>query len=148
MSKGLYLHAGDGVIARDGTGNVLLAYGTTVPSDGADGFHKGCLFLHVDGTANQITYINAGSTTSADFNALGAAGVAQGAALTAQLTSITIADANASPDYAIQSFTNSTAWGFADEAELISFAYVVQNLQVRLAEVEARLEAAGIVAAN
>lgn len=71
-----------------------------------------------------------------------------GAALTTQLTEITIEDANGSPDYAIQSFTNSSAWGFAAEAELISFAYVVQNLQVRVAELEAIVEAAGLAKAN
>lgn len=72
----------------------------------------------------------------------------KGAALTAQLTSITIADAAGTPDYAIQAVINTNAYGFASAQEAISFLYVVQNLQVRLAQVEARLEAAGLITAN
>lgn len=79
---------------------------------------------------------------------LGTAPVVQQAALTAQLTSITIADADGTPDYAIQAVINTNAYGFASAQEAISFLYVVQNLQVRLAQVEARLEAYGLVAAN
>lgn len=78
----------------------------------------------------------------------GTAPVDQPAALTAQLTTITPADAAGTPDYAIQAVINSSAYGFASAAELITFIYVVRNLQVRLAELEARLEEAGIVAAN
>lgn len=78
----------------------------------------------------------------------GEAGAAQGAALTAQLTTITIADAAGTPDYALQAVINSSAWGFASQQEAISFLYVVQNLQTRLAEVEARLEAVKLIAAN
>lgn len=72
----------------------------------------------------------------------------QGAALTAQLTTITPADAAGTPDYAIAAVTNSSPFGFSNAAEAITLLYVIQNLQVRLAEVEARLEAAGIVTAN
>jgi hypothetical protein len=72
----------------------------------------------------------------------------QGPALTAQLTTITPADAAGTPDYAIAAVTNSTPFGFSNAAEAITLLYVIQNLQVRLAEVEARLEAAGLVIAN
>ncbi len=72
----------------------------------------------------------------------------QGAALTAQLTTITPADAEGTPDYAIAGLINTNAYGFVDAQEGITVLYVIKNLQVRLAEVEARLEAAGIVAAN
>jgi hypothetical protein len=72
----------------------------------------------------------------------------QGAALTAQLTTITPADAAGTPDYAIAAVTNSSPYGFSNAAEVITLLYVIQNLQVRLAEVEARLEAAGLVVAN
>ena len=73
---------------------------------------------------------------------------AAGAALTAQLTTITPADAEGTPDYAIQAITQTTPYGFVTAQEAITTLYVVKNLQVRLAEVEARLEAAGIVTAN
>ena len=70
----------------------------------------------------------------------------QPAVLTTQLTGITIADAAGTPDYAIQAVINSSAYGFASAAELITFLYVVKNLQARVAELEARLIAVGFVA--
>lgn len=70
------------------------------------------------------------------------------AALTAALTTITPADAAGTPDYAIAAVTNSSPFGFSNAAEAITLLYVIKNLQTRLAEVEARLEAAGLVIAN
>lgn len=78
----------------------------------------------------------------------GATPVAQPAALTAQLTTITIADAAGTPDYALQSVINSSAYGFASAAEAISFLYVVKNLQVRVQEIENVLENNGLVTSN
>ncbi len=72
----------------------------------------------------------------------------QAAALTTQLTTITIADAAGTPDYALQALTTSSPYGLATAAEMISLLYVVKNLQVRLLEVEAILEEKGLVAAN
>jgi hypothetical protein len=73
----------------------------------------------------------------------------QGAALTTQLTTITPADAEGTPDYAIAAvITGTGAYGTSNAQELITLLYVIKNLQVRMAEVEARLEAAGFVAAN
>ena len=77
-----------------------------------------------------------------------AAAPAIGAALTAQLTSLTLANAEGTPDYAVQAVINTNSWGLASEQELITLLYVIRNLQVRLAEVEARLEAFGVVTAN
>lgn len=71
-----------------------------------------------------------------------------GAALTAQLTTITPADAEGTPDYAIAAITNTSPFGFASAQEAITLLYVIKNLQVRLAEVEARLEVAGVIVAN
>lgn len=70
----------------------------------------------------------------------------QPAALTTQLTTITIADAAGTADYAIQAVTNSNAYGFASAAEAITFLYVVKNLQTRVAELEARLVAVSALA--
>lgn len=70
------------------------------------------------------------------------------AALTAQLTTISIADAAGTPDYAISAVINSNAYGFANAAELITLLYVVKNLQTRCAELEARLEALGLAISN
>lgn len=72
----------------------------------------------------------------------------QGAALTAQLTTITIADAAGTPDYALQALTTTSPYGLATAAEAITLLYVIKNLQTRMAEIEARLEAAGLVIAN
>ena len=69
----------------------------------------------------------------------------QGAALTTQLTTITIADAAGTPDYALQALTTTSPYGLATGAEAITLQYVIQNLQVRLAEVEARLVALGLI---
>jgi hypothetical protein len=88
--------------------------------------------------------------TATDSQALKALPQADGeqTALTAQLTTITIADAEGTPDYALQAVINSSAYGFASAAEAISVLYVIKNLQTRLAEVEAVLEAHNLVAAN
>jgi hypothetical protein len=74
--------------------------------------------------------------------------VDQPASLTAQLTTITPADAEGTPDYAIAAVTNTSPYGLASAQEFITLLYVVKNLQVRMAELEARLEEAGIIAAN
>lgn len=74
--------------------------------------------------------------------------VVQGAALTAQLTTITPADAEGTPDYAIAAITASTPYGFASAQEAITVLYVIKNLQTRLAEVEARLESVSLIASN
>jgi len=71
---------------------------------------------------------------------------AQLAALTAALTSITPADAEGTPDYAIQAITNTTPFGFVTAQEAITLLYVVQNLQVRVNELEARLSSLGMTA--
>jgi hypothetical protein len=56
------------VLEYDLDGNVSRASGTTVPT-GA-GYAKGCLFTKTDASANILLYVNEGSTTSANFNAV------------------------------------------------------------------------------
>lgn len=73
---------------------------------------------------------------------------AQPVALTAQLTTISIADAAGTPDYALQALTTTSPYGLATAAEAITLLYVIQNLQTRLAQVEARMEAIGLIVAN
>ena len=48
----------------------LMAWGATVPADAATGYATGCVFHHTDGGDATALYVNEGSTTSADFNAL------------------------------------------------------------------------------
>jgi len=62
------------------------------------------------------------------------------AAMTAQLTTLTPADAEGTPDYETAAITQTTPYGFASAQEAITVLYVIKNLQVRLAEVENALE--------
>lgn len=71
-------------------------------------------------------------------------GTATGAALTAAETTLT--NAGTASDYAIQALTNSSPFGFASQAEGETVVEVVLNNQARLNEIEARLQAAGIIA--
>ncbi len=48
----------------------LWADGTVVPTDGTAGYEKGCFFQHTDGSAGTVFYINEGTNSSADFNAV------------------------------------------------------------------------------
>lgn len=72
----------------------------------------------------------------------------QPAAMTAALTTITPADAAGTPDYAIAAVINSSAYGFASAAELITVLYVIKNLQVRVGELEAIIEGLRAAASN
>lgn len=60
-----------GSIVEDFLGHVVLAAGTTVPTDGTAGYAPGCIFFDEDSsTAGNMLYINEGSATSCDFNPL------------------------------------------------------------------------------
>lgn len=92
--------------------------------------------------------VASGGVLNIETGAVVKANGTQGAALTTQLTTITPADAEGTPDYAIQAITATTPYGFVNAQEAITVLYVIKNLQTRLAEVEARLEALGLVIAN
>lgn len=63
-----------------------------------------------------------------------------GALEVAPLTTISIADAAGTPDYALQALTTTSPYGLATAAEAISVLYVIQNLQKRVLDLEARLK--------
>lgn len=63
-----------------------------------------------------------------------------GALEVAPLTTITIADAAGTPDYALQALTTSSPYGLATAAEAITLLYVIKNLQQRVLDIEARLK--------
>lgn len=88
-----------------------------------------------------------GGSTSEKVGFYGTTPVVQGAALTAQLTTITHTAAG-TPDYAIQNLTTSTPYGFVSADEGNTVLAVIANLQARLAQVEARMESIGMIAAN
>jgi len=68
----------------------------------------------------------------------------QAAALTTALTTITFTEP-ATPDYAVQAPTTSTPYGFVTSDEARSVLKVIANLQTRSAEIEAILQANGLV---
>lgn len=49
---------------------LLFASGDTVPTDGTAGYQTGCLFQHTDGGDATALYVNEGTVTSCDFNAV------------------------------------------------------------------------------
>ena len=53
--------------ANDG---IIEAYGTVVPVDGTAGYITGATFKQTDGGTNTSVYVNEGSNTSSDFNAV------------------------------------------------------------------------------
>lgn len=59
---------------------ILLGYGATVPS-GVAGYAPGALFIHVDGSAGTLTYVNEGTAASCSFSAVAALTAAQEALL-------------------------------------------------------------------
>ena len=123
MSAPLTKHDGtDVVLEVPGTG-VLIACSNTVPADASAGYGKSCVYLHLDAASAVTTlYVNTGTIASCTFRPLYP--FAQGAALTA-------ADATAIDG----------TYGAPEQG-------VLDNVRVRVNEIEARLEAAGIVAAN
>ena len=47
-----------------------LAHGVTVPADASAGYAVGCIFQHTDGGDGTALYVNEGTITSSDFNAI------------------------------------------------------------------------------
>lgn len=73
MTKPLYHHDGTGILIQIPGVGVMSCYGTTKPTDGADGYAPGCLFHHTDGGAGTALYVNEGTISSCDFNAVAGA---------------------------------------------------------------------------
>jgi hypothetical protein len=59
------------VLLENAAGQVMMASGTTVPSDTDAGYAVGCTFIDTDATQGAQLFINEGSATSADFNRVG-----------------------------------------------------------------------------
>lgn len=85
------------------------------------------------------------TATGAKIGFFGHAAAAQPAANTAALTSITHT-APSSADYAIQDLVDTGGFGFATKDEGNSLLAVILNLQTRLAEMETKLKAVGLMA--
>jgi len=70
----------------------LYDVGTTVPTDGAVGYAKGCIFIKTDGSAGTTFYVNEGTSASADFNVSNLGAVTATAAELNQLDGNILAD--------------------------------------------------------
>lgn len=72
MSRKFIAHFVDpkGILIANNQGNGIFAEGTTVPTDATSGYAVGCIFVHNDGSDGGQLYVNEGSATSCDFNAL------------------------------------------------------------------------------
>jgi hypothetical protein len=90
------------------------------------------------GVAYEDQYLNGATIENPVYTA-------KGAALTAQLTTIT-STAPGTPDYAIQDLVNTSAFGFVTKDEGNSVLAVIANLQTRVSELEARLQALNLIA--
>lgn len=118
----------------------LLGFGTTA-GNGVQGWSPGALFVDTD---SNTAYQNTGTAASATWSPLA---VASGAsALTTALTNLTLV-APGTPDYAVQTLTNSGGFGFVTADEGLTTLSVIQNNKTRIAEIEAALVTAGILAA-
>lgn len=74
MSKGLNIHDGTGIIARDPGLGVLLAYGSNVPG-AISGYAPGCKFIKTNGNSiGTVEFINIGTRASANFVRVGLGG--------------------------------------------------------------------------
>ena len=73
MSHHLNLHDGTGIIAKDPSLGILLAYGSTVPT--GVGYAPGCRFIKTNGTTlATVDYVNVGTKAAANFVVGGTAG--------------------------------------------------------------------------
>ena len=70
--------------------------------------------------------------------------VSEGAALTTQLTAIT-STAPSTADFAIQDLTLTTPFGFVTKNEGNTVLAVIANLQTRVAQLELRFQAYGLL---
>jgi hypothetical protein len=57
-------------VAYTSDGKILLAFGTTVPTDGSAGFAHMCLFVDTDASGTAGLLANIGTSSSCDFNAV------------------------------------------------------------------------------
>jgi len=120
----------------------VLAGGTAVTSTAAGS----AIYDYLDHGNDDGVILGKLSTSKVGFWAT--TPVDQPAALTAAATTITCT-APGTADYAIADvLVTSSALGFVTLTAAQTVLYVVQNAQTRLAEMEARLEEVGLVAAN
>lgn len=132
-------------LRTDTTDRMLAANWTATWATATHASRKGRATFNVYDTAIREAIRIEASGSAAMVGFYGVAAVTQPTALTTQLTTIT-ATAPGTPDYAIQDLTNVAGYGFVTADEGQSFLKVVLNLQTRVAELETKLQALGLVA--
>lgn len=106
-----------------------------------DNFTAGDDFAAMGTAANKLIETKATEDKMGFFRAMP---VVKPTALTAQLTSITHT-APGTPDYALQNLVANTGFGFVTADEGNTVLSVIKNLQTRVAELETKLVALGLV---
>ena len=71
MSHAVNLHDGTGTIVSIPGFGIIQAAGVTVPADGSEGYAPSCVFQDINSGA---VYVNEGTKSSSDFNAVTVAG--------------------------------------------------------------------------
>ena len=140
-------------IAAGATGysQIQLASGVapTTPVAGDMWYDGTSLAIYMGLNIKDASNVVLGTTTGTKFGTAttqklafyNSAPIVQGAALTAQLTSLTHT-APGTPDYAIADLTNVAPFGFTTKDEGNTVLSVILNLQTRVAQLEARLGSA------
>ena len=82
-----YVEPKGAIVRKPGVG-ILVANGTTPPTNATTGYAPGCIFIHEDGSANGTLYINDGTATSCAFKVIPATILATLASLTATVSEI------------------------------------------------------------
>ena len=126
--------------AIDGTNQQQGAINTSW-IDATNATRKAKLSLYAYDTAARLGLEIEASGSAAKLAFYGGTTVVRGAALTTQLTTITHTSPG-TPDYAIQDLTNVAPFGFVSQDEGNTVLSVIRNLQIRVAELEARLGSA------
>ena len=102
MSRPLQRQSNTDVIFRDPAAGIVLASGTTVPSDAAIGYAPGCFFIDSDASGAAAWYRNEGTNASADFNVFAGGLSLEGLTATA-------AEINRTTDISLRSVTLAAA---------------------------------------
>lgn len=93
-------------VSHKDDGGILFDSGATVPTDATAGYRTGCIFQHTDGGTGTAFYINEGSVTSCDFEAVAGLTAAQEALLSA-----TAGTVSASKAVIVDASSNITGFG-------------------------------------
>jgi hypothetical protein len=115
----------------------------TAWADSTDATRKARFVLRAWDTAAREVMRGEASGTAPMVGFLGANAVVRPTALTTQLTTVT--HTAPTPDYAIQDLVNVAPFGFVTKDEGNTVLSVIANLQARVAELETKLQALGLL---